>query len=200
MVLLERWREGDRSSGEALFGRHFDAVYRFLANRVDGEATDLVQATFLACLEGRDAFRGDASFRTFLFAIARHQLFGHWRERRRAPGLDVASSSLVELAPSPSHCTARAQQIRRVADALDRLPMDLQIALQLYHCEELSAPELAVVLAIPEGTVRSRLRRARESLLALLEVQPGDGATLATSLSAIEDWSDALRSAFEPRA
>ncbi|WP_420829612.1 RNA polymerase sigma factor [Nannocystis pusilla] len=64
----------------ALFERHFESVYRFFCNKVPRDADDLVQETFLECVGAKERFRQDASFRTFLFAIARKVLL-KYRER-----------------------------------------------------------------------------------------------------------------------
>lgn len=70
--------------GEQLFERHFDAVYRFFSSKADAsEISDLVQQTFLACVEAVESFEGHSSVRTYIFAIARHQLFRHYRKRTR---------------------------------------------------------------------------------------------------------------------
>src|SRR5262245_60999657 len=79
LALLNRWRDGDRAAGEALFARHFDGLYRFFEHKTGGDADDLTQRTFLACVRSRDQFRGASSFRTYLFAIARHELYAHLR-------------------------------------------------------------------------------------------------------------------------
>ena len=84
--LLEQWRAGDRKAGEALFDRHFDAVARFFRNKVDRGIDDLIQRTFLACVESRDRFRGDSSFRTYAFAVGRHVLGKPGRSKRRPRG------------------------------------------------------------------------------------------------------------------
>jgi RNA polymerase sigma-70 factor (ECF subfamily) len=83
--LLRAWADGNKSAGEQLFERHFEAIARFFRNKLTAEAQheDLIQQTFLGCVEARDRFRGDASFRSFLFAIAHNQLGKHWRSRRR---------------------------------------------------------------------------------------------------------------------
>ena len=83
LELLEAWRGGDRQAGEALFERHFDAIARFFRNKVDHGIDDLIQRTFLACVESKDQFRGEASFRTFLFAVAHNVLGKHYRSQRR---------------------------------------------------------------------------------------------------------------------
>src|SRR6476619_1575545 len=81
LILLDRWCAGDRVAGNLLFRRHFEALCRFFEHKTDGDIDDLVQETFLACLRGRETFRRQSSFRTYLFAIARHTLFGYWRRR-----------------------------------------------------------------------------------------------------------------------
>lgn len=199
--LCTAWRAGDRAAGEALFERHFDALYRFFEHKVGGDVGDLVQRTLLGCLEARDRFRGDASFRTFLFAIARHELFGYYRARQRAAVLDFSVSSVADLAPGPS--TALRQQTQREAllAALRTIPLELQLAVELHYWEGLRGPELATVLEIPEGTVRSRLRRGLEALRAALATSER-GAPLVTPLAgdpeaALDAWAAALASAVE---
>ncbi|MEQ9500829.1 MAG: RNA polymerase sigma factor [Deltaproteobacteria bacterium] len=172
--LLEAWRGGDRSAGNQLFERHFDAVYRFFSGKVGGEAADHVQRCFLALVEGRDRFRGDASVRTFLFAIARHELYQYWRTRRRDGRLDFGVSSLADLNPSPSSHVRRVEAHARLHQALASIPLDLQIVLELHYWEDQTGPQLAEILQVPEGTVRSRLRRGLEALRAHLTPQNDD--------------------------
>ena len=81
--LLERWRSGDREAGNELFERHFHSICRFFENKISGDIEELVQSTFLACVDGRDKFRGQSSFRTYLFSIARYQLYGYFRRNQR---------------------------------------------------------------------------------------------------------------------
>jgi RNA polymerase sigma-70 factor (ECF subfamily) len=81
--LLDAWRAGDQSAGDDLFQRHFDALYRFFSSKLSSGVEDAIQQTLLGCVEARDRFRGDGSFRSFLFAIARHQLLAAFRTRAR---------------------------------------------------------------------------------------------------------------------
>src|SRR5690606_24660145 len=129
--LLRAWSAGDRSAGETLFDRHFESVARFFRNKADGSHDDLIQQTFLGCVEAMPRFREDASFRTFLFAVARNQLSKHYRSRRvERDRLDFGSVSVHDLASSPSAIVARGEQQRWVLDALRRIPIDSQIALE----------------------------------------------------------------------
>jgi RNA polymerase sigma factor (sigma-70 family) len=190
--LLDRWDAGDLHAGNELFERYFDEIYRFLAHKTNGDAEDLVQRTFLACLEGKGSFRKGASFRTYLYAIGRNLLHAYWREKKRA-AFDVGASSLLELGPSPSTAVAERHEERLLLEALRSIPLDLQIALELFYWEKLSAPELAQILEIPEGTVRSRLRRARDALEQRLSELESSPERLASTLSNLERWAVSLR-------
>lgn len=158
--LFEAWRTGDDRAGNQLFERYFEAMFRFFRNKVTDGAEDLVQQTFLACVRNSEAYRGDASFRSYLFTIARTKLLDHIRVRNRkqAP-LDFTEVSLADLGISPSLWAAQREEEELLATALRHLPVDLQIAVEMFHLEDLPASEVAHVLGIPEGTVRSRVRR-----------------------------------------
>lgn len=194
LELLERWRGGDARAGNALFERHFEAVYRFFLHKVPDEATDLVQRTFLACTEARDRFRGASSFRTFLFAIARNELLACFRRRRREVP-DATGSSIADLAPSPSTELVRRLEHRVLLDALRSIPIDLQIALELHYWEEMSTTEIAEVLDVPVGTAKSRLRRAREALCGAIEAIEEDPARAKTTLANLDAWAASLKHA-----
>lgn len=198
--LLTRWRSGDRAAGDALFVRHFDALYRFFVRKVEADAVEeLIQRTLLACVEARDRFRGDSSFRTYLYGIARNQLLAYWRSRGPAGGVDLSTSSVQDLAPSPpSHLDARHEQ-RLLLAALRHIPLDLQIALELHYWEGMAGPELAEVLGVPEGTVRSRLRRAKELLTERLGELAESPALLESTLSDLDGWARSLEELF-PRS
>jgi len=186
--LLQAWREGDAAAGETLFARYFDRLYGFFANKVGpDDVADLVQRVFVACVEGADRFRAEASVRAYFFGIARHVLYRHYRTQRRTPELDFSVSSLFDLAPTPSSLIHRARRSARLRKAIARLPLELQLLVELRFDEELSGPELAEALAIPEGTVRSRLRRALRLLEeAMREASAPDRAVLSTWVDAAE--------------
>ena len=197
--LLRAWRGGDASAGRDLFERHFEAVFRFFRNKADRDVEDLVQQTFASCVGARDDFRGESSFRTYLFTIARHELYAHWKKRhRREAEVDLGSMSVEDLATSPSGELAARHDRVLLARALRSIPLDLQIALELHYWEELSGPELSAVLEVPEGTVRSRLRRGRELLAerfdALSRGEGGDAAA-RSSVDDVDRWAVSLKQA-----
>lgn len=160
--LLESWRAGDRDAGGELFDRHLSAVSRFFKNKVDGNTEDLVQETFLACVEGRDRFEGRSSFRTYLFGVARNLLMSHYRRRHK--DFDPLESSVCAMGVGASSAFARSEEQRLMLRALRELPIDQQIALELYYWEHMQGPQLAEILQISPHTVRSRLSRARSAL------------------------------------
>lgn len=193
--LFDRWRDGDAAAGNTLFERHFDAIYRFFRNKVSQDAEDLVQQTFLACLRTRDGFRHGSTFRTYLFTAARSKLFDHLRKRPAREAVDFGVTSLADLGVSPSARLAKDEDQRAALAALRSLPLDLQIALELHHVEKLRGPALALVLDIPEGTVRSRLRRARVLLDERLAQIRQDGTALRSAqetIDNIEAWAASL--------
>lgn len=168
--LLEAWRAGDLTAGNDLFARYFDGLCRFFRNKVGDDVDDLIQRTLLACLEGQHGFRGDASFKTWVFVVARHELYGHLRRRQRdADRFDPLTQSVLQLGTTPSQWAGRREARRLVLDALQTLPIEHQVLLELYYWEDLSASEIGVVLDKPEGTIRTRLRRAKELLAAALD-------------------------------
>lgn len=192
-TLWQAWCAGDKRAGEALFERYFEAIYRFFEHKIQGDVGDLVQRTFLGCVEARERFRGASSFRTFLFAIARHELCAYFRSRKKSEAIDFSVSSIAELGPSPSTMARRRSEREILLAALQGLPVDLQLALELHYWEGLPGPDLAVVLEIPEGTVRSRLRRAVEQLRERLTQEAGGERLLGASGEDLEAWAQRLR-------
>jgi RNA polymerase sigma factor (sigma-70 family) len=172
--LLAEWSRGNTAAGQALFERHFSAVYRFFAHRVDGPVVqDLVQQTLLGCLEARHRFRGDASFRTFLFQIARHQLYAYLRQSRHDRAHADGLTSVRDLGTSPTGVIARHDERRTLIAALQRLPIELQLVLELTFWEELPAADVAAVLDIAENTVYTRVHRAKALLRHALRERTG---------------------------
>jgi RNA polymerase sigma-70 factor (ECF subfamily) len=193
-ALLAAWRDGDGEAGHRLVERHLEAVHRFFANKVAHGTEDLVQRTFLACIESVDAFAGRSSFRSYLFAIARHVLFGHWRENRRGfDPLEASAAVLLDHANSPADRVSEREDQRLLLRALRTLPLELQTLLELAYWEGLGDRELAEIVEVPEGTIKSRLRKARgllEQQLAALATSP---AMLESSRLTLEAWAAEIR-------
>lgn len=194
--LFEAWRRGDRRAGARLFERHYDAIARFFHNKAPRDADDLIQRTFLRCLERSDKIRNPASFRYYLFGVARNVLLEYLdekgrRQRREAPNFMTMSAE--DLAPTPSSALARAREERLILAALRRIPLELQIVLELYYWEDLAARELAEILDLPEGTVRTRLRRAKQLFEAEIGRIAESPELVHSTLCDLEGWARRLR-------
>ena len=191
LTLLEQWRAGDAEAGQALFERHFDSIYGFFETKCPAEADELVQATFLACLRAKNQFRGDSSFRTYLFTIARNELYRVLRTRQRqGTQVDFALSSIAELVSTPGTRMARNQEHRHLLEALRRLPVEQQTLLELHYWEEMDIAELAKVFDAQAATIRTRLHRARKALRELVE--HGAPPQVLESLDTMDAWAKGL--------
>lgn len=170
--LLEAWRNGDKAAGEALFERYYDVLVRFFANKLGGDPLDLIHETFVGCISGLP--RLQQSFRSFLFGIAYNQLKKHYERRRMdAERFDPTTQTAADLSPGPGTMLVRSAEQQLLLDALRRIPVQHQVVLELFYWEELTSAEIGEALELPDGTVRTRLRRAR----ALLEQALRDMAT-----------------------
>ena len=145
----------------AIFGRHFDAIHAYLARRVGrARADDLASSTFTVAFERRRGFRADAgSARPWLFGIATNLLRNERRSEQRAVRA-LARVRPVDAEASPFEGVDGSGLGALLAE-LDSSQRDV---LLLYAWAELSYEEIASSLAIPVGTVRSRLARARQHL------------------------------------
>jgi RNA polymerase sigma-70 factor (ECF subfamily) len=162
--LLDRWRAGDSRAGQELFTRHFAGIYQFFEHKVGLDADDLAQQTFMACVAGRDRFRGASTFRTYLFAIARNQLYTYLRRLPRGEQVDFEETSIGEIVTSLRSQIGRARDIERLRIALSSLPAEQQLLLELHYWHELDAQALGEVFDATPGAIRVRLVRARNAL------------------------------------
>lgn len=180
LALLAAWQAGDARAGDGLIRHYAPHMRRFFADKVaDHEVDDLLQQTWEALLHARDRFaaREDgaaegepimASFRAYLYGTARFVLFAQLRRRAKAAAFDPEVSSLEDLAPSPSRQASAHAKLARLATALRKLPIDLQILLELRYAQEMTSAEIAAIYGIPKGTAKSRLRVAKQKLDAQL--------------------------------
>jgi RNA polymerase sigma-70 factor (ECF subfamily) len=171
--LVLRWQEGDLGAFEVLVRRHerrvFSLVFRMLGSRE--EAEDVAQEAFLALHRHGHRFRGEARFSTFVYRVAanaalnRRRSLGRRRAREEALSYRQDAGDDLPSAPRNPEDAASGGEIQaRVQEALLGLPKDLRMAILLYDIEGQSYGEIARVLRIPEGTVKSRIHRARGAL------------------------------------
>jgi RNA polymerase sigma factor (sigma-70 family) len=193
--LLDRWAAGDNTAARELVQRHTGALVRFFERKLQGPVEDHVQDTLLACVESRDRFRRESGFRGYLFGIARNVLFAQLRARNREHGeLDLESSCLHDLGPSPSEIIARKKEERLLLEALRHLPVDTQVLLELYFWQRVTGPEIATMYGIGEKALRSRLLRAKKALQAIVGKLAESPSLLHSTWADFEGWAKELPS------
>ena len=176
--LIRRFLDGDARAFEALMDKYYVRIGR-LAARVLGNpaaAEDIAQEVFLRAAQGLSRFRGDASLLTWLSRIAVN-LSVTALHRQRAQS---ALRREVTPAPSPADASAEVERRRRqaaVRDAIDSLPVNYRVVIVLSSVEEFAYHEIADMLGIPIGTVKSRINFGKlllkDKLLALLPANGG---------------------------
>lgn len=192
--LLKAWQDGDLDAGEELFERYYEAVVRFFGNKLQDGVADLVQQTFMACVEGRDRLRKMSSFRSYLFAIAHNKFRAHLRSRYRGddePNFEALS--VMDIAPGPGSIFARRREERLLLEALRAIPVDYQVLVELRYWEGLKTIEIAEIVALPHGTVRSRLRRAQKLLEQAIEELSNSRRQFDSTIHGLDDWARRCR-------
>jgi RNA polymerase sigma-70 factor (ECF subfamily) len=175
-ALVDAARAGDRGAIETLLRRHHDRLYA-LCRRVtgnDADAQDACQEALIAIVRGLDGFDGRSAFGTWAYRVTTNACLDELRRRRRRPE-PVEPDDPAATAPrgnTPSPDAAEAVATRADVDAaLATLAPEFRVAVVLRDLCGLSYEEIAEVVGVPPGTVRSRISRGRAALVPLL----GDG-------------------------
>ena len=193
--LLERWATGDRSAGGQLYDRHVGAVARFFRNKLPEQTEEMVQATFLALVESHARIQDGVAIRAYLMTIARHKFLNYLRRKGGRPNFDAELHSVADVATSASEVVAKKREQRLLLEALRRIPVESQIALELFYWEDLNANEIAGVFGISHSAMRSRLSKARKQLEAALAELAASPTELESTLAGFDRWVEEIRGA-----
>lgn len=162
-------RLGDREAQAAIVRRFQKPVFHLCAQLVSPrEAEDLAQESLTRVLSKLDTFRGNSDLGTWIYRITTNTCLTHLRRRARSP-LQPNSDALAE--PSDDSGVQTSDTSAELRKALDQLSEEHRTMLLLRDVQGLEYEQLAAVLEIPVGTVRSRLFRARQALRDILETQ-----------------------------
>lgn len=161
---------GDRRALELFVRSTYDQVWSYCSAFADrNRADDLAQETFARAVRALGGYRGDSSARTWLLGVARHACLDDLRARQRRSRNDAAARTRREVPVSPD-----ASEQVLVDDLLSRLEITRREAFVLTQVLGLSYDEAARIVGCPVGTIRSRVARAREDLIALANLdRPG---------------------------
>ncbi|HET8786628.1 MAG TPA: sigma-70 family RNA polymerase sigma factor [Candidatus Limnocylindrales bacterium] len=172
--LVRRFRAGEPDAFTEIVRRHQQRVYS-LCLRMLGEAdaaADVAQDTFLTVLRKLESFRGDAAFTTWLHRVAVNACYDELRRKRRRPILHVVSDDGPEHDPGPS-IADHADEVVGTSDAaaaLASIPEEFRVAVVLADVQDLPYDQIAEILEVPVGTVKSRVHRGRVALAAALGI------------------------------
>jgi RNA polymerase sigma-70 factor (ECF subfamily) len=181
-VLVDRFKSGDQAAFDEMVSRYWDRIYamvhQLLRNQQDAE--EVTQDAFIRAHRGLVNFRGESAFSTWLYQIATNlarNRYWYWWRRKRDKTLSfdqpVSENSEVPLSEvfaaeteSPDDITVTQELVDRIAVGMQKLGAKHREILILRNVKNLSYEEIATVLKISVGTVKSRIARARESLRA----------------------------------
>ena len=179
--IIERCKAHDMEAFDQLVDLYTRRIYNF-ALRLSGnpdDAEDITQETFIRVFNAVGSFRGDATFSTWVFRIA-HNVFLDMRKMVKAHP-QTSLQDVVELdesevtrqiedtAPLPDEVAQTSELSRILMDAINSLPDYQRAMVVLYHTQRKSYEEIAEIMGLPIGTVKSRLNRARLALKTKLE-------------------------------
>ncbi|MDK9698213.1 MAG: sigma-70 family RNA polymerase sigma factor [Siculibacillus sp.] len=168
--LLQRIAAGDRLAMRVLFSRHQLRIHRFVLRVVRDEAVaeDAVSDTFLDVWRQAGDFSGRSQVTTWLMSIARFKALSALR-RRRETGLDEEwAAGIPDAADTPEVISQKADKGAVIRLCMERLSAEHREVLDLVYYHEASVEEVAEIVGIPEGTVKTRLFHARKKLAELL--------------------------------
>ncbi|MCY0987225.1 sigma-70 family RNA polymerase sigma factor [Nannocystis sp. ILAH1] len=196
LELLARWRAGDHAMGSALYRRYAPAITSFFRRnaRDRADVEELAQETFIALRRSNSAVENVSAY---LFQIAKFKLIGYIRKFSGLPDLMDEAADLEqvggEFVPEPEYIQAQREDTRLLLRAIRRLPLKHQLVIELSFWAEKTGPEIAEILAIPVGTVASRLRQAKACLVDKLRELADSHEALRATTTTVDQWRIRLR-------
>jgi RNA polymerase sigma-70 factor (ECF subfamily) len=190
--LLLRFRLGDRAAFDAIVTRYQGALTRFFYRLCwdQDRAEDFVQDVYLKILRGAASYEPRGRLSTFLFRIATNRWIDHYRSLRPRPNIysldrvetedeTPLADRLPAVLPDSGDAMDTDQEKRRLRAALDCLSLPHRLVVELAVYQQLPYHDIAQLLDIPEGTVKSRMHNAAKHLRQLLELPPQEGRDAA---------------------
>lgn len=167
LELLGRVGDGDERALAVLYTRYAPVVFSFVEARMsDPSAAEEVSAdVWLGCRRSARAFRGDSRVLTWLLGIAKRQIWTHTRGKRlHTVPLEDRVEETASEADDPAELASSAVAVEDLVKVLSTLPPELVEVVRLAWLHELPYSEIASVVDIPVGTVKSRVSRARRMM------------------------------------
>ncbi|MGQ9454338.1 MAG: sigma-70 family RNA polymerase sigma factor [Armatimonadota bacterium] len=183
-TLIERCKAGDTAAFDELVRRFekrvFNCALRMTGNYND--ACDVAQEAFIRAFHSIRTFRGDAKFATWIYRIVTNVYLDERKKLRSHPTLSIddtieldensVTRQIEDTNPTPDEIVESKEKMRSLQKAINSLPDYQRIIITLYHGQHKSYEEIAQILNLPIGTVKSRLNRARLAIAEILGSEP----------------------------
>lgn len=170
-ILIEQIAAGSKPTMQVLFARHRTYVYRWLLRFVSNEtlSEDLLSEVFIDVWRQAGRFQGRSSVSTWLMSIARHKALSARRRRTEAESNEKIESTVADPADDPEVALQEKTRGELLRQALTRLSREHREVIDLVYYHEKSVDEVAQILSVPPGTVKTRMFYARKKLAELVD-------------------------------
>lgn len=175
--LVDLALKGDDRAFEHLFTRYREAIHRLFVQRLGGanDADDLLQETFIKVYINLHRYSADYTFGQWVYTIARNTFIDFVRKRQDDLPIDERFAAPASSAPTPEENVINLQQRRQIEDDLEQLAPRYRTLIRMRFFDEYSYEEIAAKLALPLGTVKTQIHRAREQMCRLIAREDGRG-------------------------
>ncbi|MEG2365136.1 MAG: RNA polymerase sigma factor [Alistipes sp.] len=169
--LVELALAGDDMAFEYLFNRYRDAIRRLFVQRLSGEddADDLLQETFIKVYINLQRYSATYTFGQWVYTIARNTFIDYIRKRQDDLSIDERFTSPASPAPNPEERVINLQQRTQIDHYLEALTPRYRQLIHLRFFDEFSYEEIALKLALPLGTVKTQIHRARGQMCKMIK-------------------------------
>ena len=172
--LMLDFQKGNLGAFDMLYREHAAPLARFFwrSTRNEHLSRELVQETFLKVHRYRESYKPLASFKTYLYTIARSTLIDNWKKTQASRSVELEEARVPDPAPAgnPERVAAGREVMKKVRAAMEKLPERQRTALLLVRFEGLSYADAATTIGVSEKALKSLLNRARKQLLEQVEI------------------------------
>lgn len=195
-ILIKAHLKGESTAFEVLFKKYSSMVSRLVYSIVKDESLvqDILQDVFILVHRNLAKFRRDSALKTWIYRIAVNEALRQFNRRKRWTFMEdeqleasANASTMVTFIPagaSPERIVIEAEQRGIIEEALESLKPNHRVILTLYYLEDMAVQDIARILDIPEGSVKSRLFYARDSLKKILEPVLGKTSSVKRDVNA----------------
>lgn len=164
--------DGDRTAFEALYRSLETPLYRFIRLRLNDphRSADIMHDVFLEIWRNAGSFRGQSNARTWIFAIAWRKVMDAFRQNDKVIYQETVPEQIDDTTDAEG-AIAAAEESRAVRDCLKALSTEHRMAMELTFFDEMSYSDIAAIVGVPEGTVKSRVFHAKQLMLRCLSAK-----------------------------